>query len=297
MLMLIKLHPTLAATVAAFTLLARAALAQSTPAAAASPTATPAVTAENKDVIPDIKKRGKLIVGCKYDVRLFGLNNPLTKRVEGFDADLGRELAKAMLGGADKVELIETVSANRIPFLTENKVDVVISTMTITEDRKKQIDMSDVYYLAGQSLLVPKGSTIKSVKDLDGKTVTTVQGSTSEKNIQAAAPGAKFNLLKSYSECFTALQNKQADAMTTDDIILLGFKATQADKFDLVGGQFTKEPYGIGIRKGHSDLTKFVNDELAKMKKDGRWKTIYDKHLKPVSGQSIEPPAAEVPTT
>ncbi len=250
----------------------------------------PAAPAESKSVIPDIKARGKLIVGCKYDVRLFGLNNPLTKRVEGFDADLGRELAKALLGSADKVELVETVSANRIPFLQENKVDMVISTMTITEDRKKQIEMSEPYYIAGQSLLVPKGSAIKSVKDLDGKTVTTVQGSTSEKNIQAAAPNAKFNLLKSYSECFTALQNGQADAMTTDDIILLGFKATQGDKFELVGGQFTQEPYGVGVKKGNTDLIKFVNDELAKMKKDGRWKAIYDKHLKPVSGKSIEPP-------
>lgn len=272
-------------------LVAGSAFAQSpAPAAASSPAAAPPATTETHNVIPDIKKRGKLIVGCKYDVRLFGLNNPLTKRVEGFDADLGRELAKALLGSADKVELIETVSANRIPFLQENKVDMVISTMTITEDRKKQIEMSDTYYMAGQSLLVPKGSPIKSVKDLDGKTVTTVQGSTSEKNIQAAAPNAKFNLLKSYSECFTALQNGQADAMTTDDIILLGFKATQGDKYELVGGQFTQEPYGIGVKKGNMDLAKFVNDELAKMKKDGRWKAIYDKHLKPVSGKSIEPP-------
>ena len=283
-----KLTPFVAACIAAVTLAARAGAQSAAPTPAASPATTPSV--EEKAMIPDIKARGKLIVGCKYDVRLFGLNNPMTHRVEGFDADLGRALAKALLGDEKKVELVETVSANRIPFLTENKVDVVISTMTITDDRKKQIDMSEPYYLAGQSLLVPKGSPIQSVKDLEGKTVTTVQGSTSEKNIAAAAPNAKFNLLKSYSECFTALGNKQADAMTTDDIILLGFKATAPDKFDLVGGQFTQEPYGVGIRKGHADLTKFVNDELAKMKTDGRWKAIYDKHLKPVSGMSIEPP-------
>ncbi|MBV9659200.1 MAG: glutamate ABC transporter substrate-binding protein [Verrucomicrobia bacterium] len=284
---MIKPHSSLAAALTALCLAASAAFAQ-TPTPAPSASSTPSV--ENKDVIPEIKTRGKLIVGCKYDVRLFGLNNPMTHRVEGFDADLGRAMAKALLGDEKKIELVETVSANRIPFLTENKVDIVISTMTITEDRKKQIDMSDVYYMAGQSLLVPKGSPIHSVKDLDGKIVTTVQGSTSEKNIQAAAPNAKFNLLKSYSECFTALGNKQADAMTTDDIILLGFKATAPDKYELVGGQFTQEPYGIGVRKGHEDLLKFVNDELAKMKADGRWKALYDKHLKPVSGQSIEPP-------
>ena len=282
-----KRFPFIAAALAAVVSLAavRANAQQQTP---PSPAAPPSV--EEKAVIPEIKARGKLVVGCKFDTRLFGMNNPLTRRVEGFDADLGRALAKALLGDERKVELVETVSANRIPFLTENKVDLVISTMTITEERRRQVDMSEPYYLAGQSLLVRKDSPIRSVKDLDGKTVTTVQGSTSEKNIQAAAPNAKFNLLKGYSECFAALANRQVDAMTTDDIILLGLKATAPDKFELVGGQFTQEPYGVGVRKGHADLLVFVNDELARMKTDGRWKALYDKHLKPVSGLSIEPP-------
>lgn len=258
------------------------------PPGAPAPTTPPPV--ETKMVIPDIKARGKLRVGVKFDVRLFGLNNPVTRKVEGLDVDIARELAKALLGSEDKIELIETVSANRIPFLQEDKADIVISTMTITDERKKVIDFSDVYYVAGQSLLVPKGSAIKSVKDCGGKTVATVQGSTSERTLLKESPDCKPLLLKSYSECFTALQNGQAEAMTTDDIILMGFKATAPDKFDLVGGQFTQEPYGIGVKKGRPDLLAFVNSELAKMKADGRWKKIYDKHLKPVSGSSAEPP-------
>ncbi|MBS0657662.1 MAG: glutamate ABC transporter substrate-binding protein [Verrucomicrobia bacterium] len=267
-------------------------LSAQSPAPAASPAAAPPtpVPVVPKNVIPDIKARGKLIVGVKFDVRLFGLNNPITKKVEGLDADIARALAKALLGGEDKIEMVEAISANRIPFLQEDKVDLVISTMTITDARKQQIDFSDVYYVAGQSLLVPKGSPIKSVKDLEGKTVTTVQGSTSEKELIKQSPKCKPLLLKSYSECFTALQNGLAEAMTTDDIILMGYKASANDKFDLVGGQFTTEPYGIGIKKGRPDLLEFVNAELRKMKTDGRWKAIYDKHLKPVSGVSIEPP-------
>src|SRR5882757_418534 len=90
------------------------------PAAAASPAAaaTPVVV---KNVIPDIKARGKLIVGVKYNVPLFGQNNPITKRVEGLDADLARAYAKALLGSEDKVELVEAISANRVPFLQEDK--------------------------------------------------------------------------------------------------------------------------------------------------------------------------------
>lgn len=290
---MIRLRPWFTAAVVALTsgvLSAQSPAPAASPAASAAPPAPTAAPVVPKNVIPDIKARGKLIVGVKFDVRLFGLNNPITKKVEGFDADLARALGKALLGSEDKVELIEAISANRIPFLQEDKADLVISTMTITDARRQQIDFSDTYYVAGQSLLVPKGSAIKSVKDLAGKVVTTVQGSTSEKELIKQSPTVKPLLLKSYSECFTALQNGQAEAMTTDDIILMGLKSSDPTKFDLVGGQFTTEPYGIGLKKGRTDLLAFVNDELRKMKTDGRWKALYDKHLKPLSGTSAEPP-------
>lgn len=237
-----------------------------------------------------IKQRGKLIIGVKFDVPTFGLKNPMTDQVEGFDADIGRELAKALLGDPGKVEFVEAISSNRIPFLQEDKVDLVISTMTITDARKKEIDFSDPYYMAGQSILVPKGSPIKSVNDLGGKNVCTAQGSTSEKNIRDKAPGAKLTLLGGYSECYTALENGQVDAFSTDDIILFGMKLRAPEKLELVGGQFTSEPYGIGLKKGRPELLAFVNGTLAAMKADGRWKSLYDKHLKPASGVSADPP-------
>ncbi len=285
-----KITPWIASVAIALTsgtLFAQTPAASQPAAAAATPAPTPVVA---KNVIPDIKARGKLIVGVKYNVPMWGVNDPISKKVEGFDADLARALAKALLGGEDKVELVEAISANRVPFLQEDKVDLIASTMTITDDRKKQIDFSDVYYVAGQRLLVPKGSAIKSVADLAGKIVTTSQGSTSETTLMKVAPTCKPLLFKGYSECFEALKNGQADAMTTDDNILLGFRKSAPDKFELVGESFSPEPYGIGIRKGKPDLLAFVNAELAKMKTDGRWKAMYDKNIKPYSGVSIEPP-------
>ncbi len=260
------------------------------PAASPAAAATAAAPVVEKNVIPDIKARGKLIVGVKFDQPLFGMNNPISKRVEGLDADFARAFAKALLGSEDKVELVEAVSANRVPFLQEDKVDLVIATMTVTPDRRKQIDMSDTYYLAGQRLLVPKGSPIKSVDDLAGKTVATNQGSTSETQLVAKAPTCKPLLFKGYSQGFEAVKNGQADALTTDDAILFGFVATAPDKFEVVGPQFSSEPYGVGIKKGKPDLTAFVNAELAKMKADGRWQAIYDKNIKPVSKVAMTPP-------
>lgn len=237
-----------------------------------------------------IKNRGKLIVGVKFDVPTFGMKNPMTDQVEGFDVDIGRELAKVLLGDAKKIELVEAISSNRVPFLQEDKVDLVISTMTINEERKKEIDFSDPYYMAGQSLLVSKGSPIKSINDLSGKNICTAQGSTSEKNVREKAPNVKLTLFGGYSECYTALENGQVDAISTDDIILFGLKLRAPDKHELVGGQFTSEPYGVGMKKGRPELVSFVNTTLTAMKSDGRWKAIYDKHLKPASGISAEPP-------
>jgi putative glutamine transport system substrate-binding protein len=104
-----------------------------------------------------IQQRGQLIVGVKYDTPPFGSLNPINNQVEGFDPDLARELARALFGDETKVRFDEAVSRNRIPFLQEDKVDVILSTMTITDERKQEIDFSKPYYLAGQSILVSKG--------------------------------------------------------------------------------------------------------------------------------------------
>lgn len=229
--------------------------------------------------LEQIKQRGKLIAGVKYDVPLFGMLNTQTNQVEGFEIDLMKELAKKIFGDESKVEFVKVESKTRIPMLQNDQVDIVAGTMTITEERKKQIDFSDVYFEAGQSLLVKKGSSIKSVDDLKGKKVATVQGSTSAKNIRAKAPEAQVLEFPTYPEAFLALQNGRADAMTTDNSILLGF-AQQDPNVELVGGLFTSEPYGMGFKKGNDDFVKFVNDWLKEMKDSGKYAELYKKWFK-----------------
>lgn len=123
-------------------------------------------TSAGTNTLEKIKKRGKLIVGVKYDLNLFGLKNPETGKVEGFDIDIAKGLAKKILGDENKIELKEVTSKTRIPMLNNGEIDAIIATMTITEERKKEVDFSDVYFMAGQSLLVKKDSKINSVKDL-----------------------------------------------------------------------------------------------------------------------------------
>lgn len=109
-----------------------------------------------------IKKRGTIKIGVKADAPPFGYLDLKTNQPIGFDVDIARAIAKRVLGDASKVELIIVKSDNRIPLVQNGDIDLFLATATINPDRMKQIDFSDVYYKAGQSLLVKKGSPVKS---------------------------------------------------------------------------------------------------------------------------------------
>ncbi len=235
-----------------------------------------------------LQKKGKIVVGVKFDVPPMGALNPATNKPEGFDIDIARQLAKAIFGDENKVEFVEAVTKNREPFLTEDKVDLVIATYTITDARKQIIDFSNPYYVAGQSILVRKDyNAIARPEDMNGKRVCAQQGSTSEQNIRQVAPQANVLTLTTISDCALALQDKRVDAVSTDDIQLIGISINNPDT-KLVGGVFSSEPYGIGIKQGRPELVQFVNDQLAAMQQDGRWKTIYEKNLGKYSSLSAE---------
>ena len=145
------------------------------------------VQAENAN-LDAIKKRGVLKIGVKYDSPPFGQLDPKTNQVVGFDVEIARGLAKRILGDAKKVELIQVVSSNRSPLLQNGDIDMFIATATITPARLKEIEFSNVYYRAGQSLLVKKNSPVKTYKDLAGHSVCTTTGSTPELTIRQLAP-------------------------------------------------------------------------------------------------------------
>ena len=254
----------------------------------ASASAAPASFAADS-TLGQIVARGKLTCGVKFDVIAFGFRNPTTSEVEGFDADLCREIATAL--GVEP-EFIEAISANRIPFLQEDRVDIVISTMTRTEDRLKQIDFSKIYYVAGQKILVKSDSTYQSVDDLvsGAVKVCSAQGSTSEANLrEKGVAEANLVLFPTYTEAAQALLDGRCEAVSTDDSILFGL-AAQNDGLEVRGDAFSSEPLGIGIKKGKEDLVTFIDGVLEAMAADGRWAALYDKHIKPYSGEEAPSP-------
>lgn len=234
-----------------------------------------------------IQEKGEIVIGVKFDVPLFGFKNPTSGEVEGFDTDLGKYVA-AKLGVEPK--FVEAISDNRIPFLQDGTVDLIMSTMTITTDRDAEIDYSRPYFIAHGDIMVPEDSDIAGIDDLAGKKVCTALGSTYEGTIKEQAPEADLKLVDSYSECFTLLQNGQVDALSTDNVILTGF-AQQDDSFKLLQADLTTEPYGIGIPDGQTDMKEFLDETLEEMFENGDWQAIYDKWIGDVTGIEADQPS------
>ena len=242
---------------------------------AATAATTTSAPASGGATLEAIKKRGKVVIGVKQNVPLIGLKNPVTNDLQGFDIEIAKIVAKAIFGtDKDKIQWEDaSVSANRIPFITDNKVDIVIATFSITDDRKKQIDMAGPYYVAGQDILIYKVDVpnIKGVDDLANRKVCAQSASTSLALLKTRVPKATFLELPGVAECVEALKDGRVDAVSTDDTLLAGF-AEKFNAFALVGKPFSVENYGIGLKKGDITFRNYLNDVIEVSFKDGSWK-------------------------
>jgi glutamate transport system substrate-binding protein len=241
-----------------------------------------------------LQQEGAVTIGTKFDQPLFGLKN-LEGKPEGFDVEIGKLIAGELGIAEDKITWVESVSANREPFIQQDKVDFVVATYTINDKRKEVVDFAGPYYEAGQDIMVAKGNPegIGGPDDLAGKKVCSVTGSTPAENIRTNYPEADLTEFDVYSKCAEALKNGQVQAVTTDNVILLGLISQDEEAFELVGKPFTKEPYGIGLKKGDTEFRTFINDTLEKIEQDGRWKAAWDATAGKVATETPTPPAVD----
>jgi glutamate transport system substrate-binding protein len=234
-----------------------------------------------------IQEAGEIKIGVKYDVPPFGFQNPDSGDIEGFDVDLGQAIADKL---GVEANFVEAISDNRIPFLQDGTVDLVLSTMTINAERDQEIDFSEPYYIAEGRILVPQDSDITGVDSLAGKRVCTALGSTYEETLKEQAPDADLRLVDSYSECLELIQNGAVDAVSTDDVILTGM-IIQDDTLQMVDAEpLTTEPYGAGIKDGDAEFKEFVDGVLDEYKSGGGWAEAYEKWVGQYTDEPQDPP-------
>lgn len=246
-------------------------------------------TPKGDEVYNQVKSSKKIIWGVRNDTRLFGLMDIKENKLVGFDIDLAKAITKEILGKDGKAELFQTTSKTKIPVLKNGNVDALMATVTITPERKKEVTFSKPYFNAGQSLLVPTNSKIKSVKDLNksGTVVVAVKGTTAVDNIRKFAPKARVLEYDDYGQCFTALKAGQGQAMSTDNGILAGI-AEENPGYKVVGGTFTNEPYGIAVDKGQTKMAAAINKALTKLEKNGTYDRLVRKWFSGIPGFSVK---------
>ena len=244
--------------------------------------ATPAFAANS--TMSQIVSRGKLIVGVSYSTALFGELDPISGGISGFDNDLVKEIARKLGLRDDQIEYMEIKSNERLQVLEAGRADMVVMTLTITPARKEQISFSRPYYVAGQSILVRRNDhSTTGLRDLVGKRVCAAAGTTSSATLSAREPEAILVAAASPGDCLTQLLAGAVDAISSDDVILAGL-ASENDGVILVGGQFTEEPYGVGIPLANRDMVAVVDGVIDQMIRDGRWGRLYYQYLADIVG-------------
>ncbi len=239
------------------------------------------VSAVSAGTLEEIQKRGVLRVGLQPGYMPFEL---VSKKgdIIGFDVDMAKRMAKAM---NVKLELVNTAWDGIIPALLTDKFDIIISGMTLTQERNLTINFAKPYILIGQSILLRKdlADQVKSYKDLNDPkyTVASKLGTTGEQATRRMIGNAKYISYETEQEGVMEVVNGKIDAFIYDmpfnaiAVAQKGYgKIVHLDK------PFTKEPLAWAIRKGDADFLNWLDNYMAQIKYDGVYDKIYNKWFK-----------------
>ncbi|WP_182379575.1 glutamate ABC transporter substrate-binding protein [Nocardioides sp. WS12] len=241
----------------------------------------------------ELADAGKINVGHKDDQPGLGFEGATDDRPSGFDIEVAKLLIADLCidPESDSVNWEVTISDNREPFLEQGKVDLVLASYSITDDRRLKVGQAGPYLVTGQQLLVKADSDVDSIDDLKGKEVCSVTGSTSIERIdEKGAKGVGFD---SYSECVAKVLDGTVEGMSTDGTILAGFAAENEGQLKVVGDTFSTENIGVGYSKAEPEMCAWINDVLTASFEDGGWAKAFEITLGPSGVEVPDPPALD----
>ena len=230
------------------------------------------------DTLDDIQDRGVLRVGMEPGYMPFEMTNKKGDIV-GFDVDMAKRMAKAM---GVKLELVSTAWDGIIPALITKKFDIIMSGMTLTQERNMKISFASPYIVIGQSILIDKklAGEIKSYKDLNNKKyeVASKLGTTGEQATKRMMPKATYISFETEQEGVMDLLNGKIDAFVYDlPFNAIAFAEKGQKKLILLDEPFTYEPLAWAVNKGNADFINWLDNFLVQAKNDGTYDKIYKK--------------------
>ena len=233
---------------------------------------------ENVDLLQEVKDRGVLKVGVMGTYQPYNFLNE-KKEMDGFDADIAKEIGKRL--GVD-VEFVAQEFSGMIAGLQAEKFDTVISQMTITDERKKQMDFTDPYITNHVKIIVADSDqSITSVEDFKGKDIGVGLGTNDETYLRTELlPKVGDFTIKTYDDVITSLKDLDAgriDATINNMYAIKPVIEKNGFKIKAVGEPIKSDQAGIAVRKGNETFITELNRILNEMKEDGTYKEIYVK--------------------
>ncbi len=230
--------------------------------------------------LDEIQDRGVLRVGMEPGYMPFEMTNQKGEII-GFDVDMAKGIAKAM---GVKLELVNTAWDGIIPALLTKKFDMIMSGMTITQERNLKVNFALPYIVIGQTILMKKeyAGTVNSYKDLNSPVykVGSKLGTTGEKATKRLIPNCTYISFDTEAEGIADLVNGKIDAFVYDlPYMEIAYKQKSEGKLAYLDKPFTYEPLGWAVRRGDFDFINWLNNYMIQVKSDGTYAKIYAKWI------------------
>jgi len=230
--------------------------------------------AAHADLLKDIRDAKKIRIALDTGSPPYGFVNDALKPV-GSDVETAQLLAQDL---GVEMEMVQTTSPNRIPFLQTSKADIVVASLSVTPEREKVIDFSVPYAQIQAVVAGPKATAIKGFEDLDGKRVATTRGSNNDRLATQGAKGAQMVRFDDDATLLTAAVSGQADILATSPSIIHSVLQKAPQKDLVVKFVMQTVPLGIGMRKGEPELKAWINDWITKNTQNGKLGAIQKKY-------------------
>lgn len=238
---------------------------------------------------------GEVTIGTKFDQPGLGLRGD-DGTMSGLDVDIATHVVNAIAEdhgwSAPEITWKEALPAKREEMITSGDVDMVAATYSINQERAGQVSFGGPYLLTYQALMVPNADTdINGMNDLDGKVLCSAAGSWPAEMLITTLPDIDMKERDTYSQCIEELRSGSVDAVTTDELILAGYAASNPGEFRIVeltvrGAPLSMERYGIGVRKGDGEATDAINKALQAMLDDGTFDHLVTSNI--ANGVKVE---------
>ncbi|MBE6035393.1 MAG: transporter substrate-binding domain-containing protein [Clostridiales bacterium] len=238
--------------------------------------------------LDEIKQDGKIKIGVFSDKNPFGYVDENGK-VQGYDVYFAKRIAKDLLGSEDAVEFVYVEAASRVEYLQSGKVDIILANFTVTDERKEKVDFALPYMKVALGVVSPEAKLITDVSQLKDGTLIVVKGTTAETYFSEKHPEIKLLKFDEYQEAYDALLDGRGEAFSTDNTEVLAWALNNKGYAVGIESLGNTDAIAPAVQKGNTALLDWINTEIKSLADEKFFHADYEKTLKPVYGESVDP--------